>query len=346
MELNRLVFGGLAVGCMAAAAGGGYLAARQAPVEAEAAVTRAAEPMDEPVVTAAVAESEGVIPAAALDAPVSATLSPATSAEVSTATPVVEPATTRAPAAVRRARSSSSSPSRSPRSADPTPATARTESSVNSASSASSGPSAGGMWETRPSVSPERAPVDVVDPDPVPAVAELVDLTIPADAVLGLRLDRSISSENARVEDRVEARVARDVRVGNKVAIPAGSTVHGSVTEVDRGGKVRDRARLGIRFHTIALAGGGRLNIKTDAVVREGEAPAKESAAKIGGAAVGGAILGAILGGKKGAIIGGATGAAGGTAVTMAGGRNPAVLASGTTLSVRIQQPVTVSVER
>jgi outer membrane lipoprotein SlyB len=66
----------------------------------------------------------------------------------------------------------------------------------------------------------------------------------------------------------------------------------------------------------------------------------------VGGAAVGGAILGAILGGGKGAAIGGSVGAAGGTAAVMAGGRNPAVLTSGTSLTVRLNQPVTIVVER
>jgi hypothetical protein len=174
----------------------------------------------------------------------------------------------------------------------------------------------------------------------------MVDLVVPADAVIGLQVERTISSEVARVEDRVEARVTRDVRVGDRVAIPAGSVVQGSVMEVERGGKVKERARLGIRFHTVVLADGSRLGIKTDSVVREGASPANESAAKIGGAAVGGAILGAILGGGKGAVIGGSVGAAGGTAATMAGGRNPAVLPAGTTVSVRVQQPVTVTVEK
>ena len=96
--------------------------------------------------------------------------------------------------------------------------------------------------------------------------------------------------------------------------------------EVERGGKMKERARLGIRFHTVVLADGSRLAIRTDSVIREGASPANESAAKIGGAAIGGAILGAILGGGKGAVIGGSIGAAGGTAATMAGERNPAVL--------------------
>ena len=96
----------------------------------------------------------------------------------------------------------------------------------------------------------------------------------------------------------------------------------------------------------MVLADGTRLNIRTDAITREGQSPSGESTAKIGGAAAGGAILGAILGGGKGAAIGGAIGAAGGTAATMAGGRNPAVLPAGTTVSVRIQQPVSVTVEK
>jgi hypothetical protein len=201
------------------------------------------------------------------------------------------------------------------------------------------------MWEPRPSVEPEPAPREPEPPPPPPA-PEYMELTIPSDSVLGLQIERTVTSELARVEDRVDARVTRDVLVGDRVAIPAGALVQGSVMEVERGGKVKERAKLGIRFHTVVLADGTRLNIKTDSVVREGPSPSKESAAKIGGAAAGGAILGAILGGGKGAVIGGSIGAAGGTAATMAGSRQPAVLPAGSTVSVRVQQPVSVTVEK
>jgi hypothetical protein len=204
------------------------------------------------------------------------------------------------------------------------------------------------MWEARPTIEPERAPATPSEPEPPPpaAVPEVMELVIPADSVLGLQIEKTVTSEIARVEDRVDARVTRDVRVGDRVAIPAGSVVQGSVMEVERGGKVKERAKLGIRFHTVVLADGSKLAIRTDSVVREGASPANESAAKIGGAAVGGAILGAILGGGKGAVIGGSIGAAGGTAATMSGQRNAAVLPAGTTVSVRVQQPVTVTVEK
>jgi hypothetical protein len=336
MELNKLVFGALSLGCLAAAAAGGYLANSQRGSSAAVAVESAA-----PTATSAdaaagkpVAESEGVI------APEPSTAKAESPAEATPTAPRREAAsrpaqTTRRPE--RRAE------------AAPTPTRpARTESASRESAPSSSGSSASGsMWETRPAIEPERAPV-VAEPEPpaAPAEPEKIDLVVPAESVLGLQIERTVTSEVARVEDRVEARVTRDVRVGDRVAIPAGSVVQGSVMEVERGGKVKEKARLGIRFHTVVLADGSRLSIRTDSVVREGTSPTGESAAKIGGAAVGGAILGAILGGGKGAAIGGGIGAAGGTAATMAGGRNPAVLPAGTTVSVRVQQPVTVTVEK
>jgi hypothetical protein len=337
MEFNKLVFGGLAIGCMAAAAGGGYLAARQAAAPAPSAVEAPAPATMPETAAKPVSESEGVITPEAAPVP-----------EKPTEAPAVAP---RREAAPRPSRVVSAPESRA-RAAKPSPApvedrSARRETSTPPApaSPAPAPPVTGGMWEVRPAVTPQPVETEP-EPPPVPAAPEFEELVIPSDAVLGLQIERTISSETARVEDRVEARVTRDVRVGDKVAIPAGSIVQGSVSEVERGGKVKERARLGIRFHTVVLGNGSRLAIRTDSVLREGQSPAKESAAKIGGAAVGGAILGAILGGGKGAVIGGATGAAGGTAATMAGQRNPAVLTAGTTVSVRMQQPVTVTVEK
>jgi hypothetical protein len=155
-----------------------------------------------------------------------------------------------------------------------------------------------------------------------------------------------VTTETARVEDRVEARVMREVAVDGRTAIPAGTRALGAVTVVERGGKVKERARLGVRFHTLVLADGTQLPIRTDAIIREGESPAGDSARKIGGAAVGGAILGALIGGKKGAIVGGATGAAGGTAVVYSGDRNAATLPAGAVVTVRLSAPVAVEVEK
>ena len=190
---------------------------------------------------------------------------------------------------------------------------------------------------------PEERPVEPPRA-PEPPVRTVEELVVAADSVIGFQTETTITSEHARIEDRVDARVTRDVRVGDKVAIPAGTRAIGSVTQVERGGKFKEQARLGVRFHTLVLADGTRVPISTETITRDGDAPS--SAAKIGGGAVGGAILGAILGGAKGAVIGGATGAGAGAAATAAGDRSAASLPAGTQTTVRILSPVTVTVER
>ena len=345
MEFNKLVFAGLAVGCLAAAAGGSYLAVRQnqsaAAITSEQLGPAASAPIAPTAPSApAVTESEGVI-----------SPEPAKPArpELTPAAPVRRtPTMSSAPTSSSRAASRPSSPSTRD-SARETSTIARSgQTSEAPAPSAPAPTTSGSMWENRPSVQPSTPEYKEPEPPapPPPPAPEFVDLTVPSDAVLGLQIERTVSSELARVEDKVEARVTRDVRVSDRIAIPAGSTVRGSVTEVDKGGRMKGRARLAIRFHTIVLADGTQVALKTDPVVREGQSPGGESAAKVGGAAIGGAILGAILGGGKGAAIGGAVGAGAGTAAAMTNDRSPATLTAGTTVTVRMQAPVTVTVQK
>jgi hypothetical protein len=201
---------------------------------------------------------------------------------------------------------------------------------------------------TEPAAAPiENTQVEAAqapEPPPVPE-KQFEELVVTANSVIGLQLDGSISSDRAAIEDRVEARVVREVRVGNDVAIPAGARALGSVTLVERGGKFKDRARLGIRFHTLVLADGTRLPFTSEAIYRNGDAPGNASAAKIGGGAVAGAILGAIIGGSKGAAVGATAGAGGGTAAVMAGDAKAATFPSGTEVTARILSPVTITVE-
>jgi hypothetical protein len=232
------------------------------------------------------------------------------------------------------------------------PATAR-EQNTKASDTSSSEPR-----ETRAPAAEPHAPVSAptnvqprADIEPLPVEAappppQVEELVVPASSVIGLRVETPLSTERARVEDRVDARVTRDVMVDGRVAVPSGARTIGSVILVERGGKLKERARLGVRFHTLVLADGTELPINTEAIYREGDSPSGESARKIGGAAVGGAILGALIGGKKGAVVGGATGAAGGTAVVMAGDRNAATLPSGTIVTIRLAAPVGVEVEK
>src|SRR5258705_2204041 len=185
--------------------------------------------------------------------------------------------------------------------------------------------------EPRPVQAVAAAPIapaafpESVEPKAPPA-PPLVDLVLSTDSVLGLQGETAITSEKARVEDEVVARVTRDVRVGDRVAIPAGAQARGEVTMVERGGKLRDKARLGIRFTSVVLSDGTRVPLETDPIYREGASPGGESTAKIGGGAIGGALTAEIFGGAKGAAIGAATGAGAGTAAVVGRGRKAAAL--------------------
>ena len=192
----------------------------------------------------------------------------------------------------------------------------------------------------QPSVEPAR------ETAAQPAGPQFEELVVPASTVVGLEIENTVSSETAKVEDRVDARVTRDVYADGRVAIPAGARMLGAVTMVERGGKIKERARLGVRFHTLVLGDGRRIDLRTDTIYRDGDSVSSESSKKIGGAAIGGAVLGAIMGGGKGAVLGGAAGAAGGTAVVMAGGRNPATLPSGTVVTARVSNPAAIEVEK
>ncbi len=211
---------------------------------------------------------------------------------------------------------------------------------------------------TEPSVSYERPrsaepPVSYEPPTPPAPVAappepqkpRFEEVTVAADSVLGVSLESTISSETAKVEDRVNARVSRDVLVDGKIAVPAGARLEGVVTEVVRGGKFKERARVGVSFQTLILADGTKIALSTDPVFRDGEPPSNVKA-KVGGSSAVGAILGAMIGGKKGAVLGGAAGAAGGAAVVAAGNRAEVTFVSGSSLTVRLKQPITVLVER
>ena len=328
----------LAIACVTAAAGGAYVAVRRNHPTQAAVIQSAERPQQ------GVAETEAVVdPSPAIER-----VTPASSDTVARTASRVEPAA-HASKDIKPKRDSQpvlagkpavvTTPARVAQPAvapEPAPVVAYSAPS-REPSAATSAPARAGTLAPEPSIA---------EASPAPAKPVFVEVVVPASSVVGLNVVTSLTSETARVEDRVEARVTRDVLADGRVAIPAGTRVIGDVTLVERGGKMKDKARLGVRFHTLVLADGNQIPFRTDAIFRDGASPGNESARKIGGAAIGGAILGAIIGGAKGAAIGGATGAAGGSAVVMAGDRNAATLPAGTIVTVRLSSPVSIDVER
>lgn len=352
MFSKPFTFAAVAAGCIVAAGVGAYVATRQLLPESPTTPTLVAEGPTSSA-AAGVIESEGVVNSPSSASAPSST--PATSSPLAPAPAEPTPAATRSernePAAQRPSVSRSETARAEAPRVRPTP---RPSADATPTRPEPAAPTPVPQPAPEPVRERERAdaefPAMPSAPESRPALREpervFEDVVVAADSVIGLQIERTVTSESARVEDRVEARVTRDVKSGASVAIPAGSKMQGSVTLVDKGGKVKERARLGIRFHTLVLADGTQVPIRSETIYREGESPTGESSAKIGGAAVGGAILGAILGGRKGAAVGGSIGAAGGTAAVMAGGRNPAEVRAGSTVTVRLSEPVTLTVNK
>ncbi|MDE2904808.1 MAG: hypothetical protein OXQ28_01855 [Acidobacteriota bacterium] len=183
---------------------------------------------------------------------------------------------------------------------------------------------------------PAAAPQPAAAPAPEPAA-----ITIPAGTDIAARIVTAVSSATARVEDNVTATTTGDVTVDGRTAIPSGSRLLGSVTTVQRGGRMSGSDRIRIRFHTLAY-NDVEIPLRTDTITRTGPGQASQNATRIGGGAAVGSILGAILGGKRGAATGGAIGAGGGSAAAAAQHAAPAILEAGETLALRTSRPVRV----
>lgn len=184
----------------------------------------------------------------------------------------------------------------------------------------------------------------VATPEPAPATAptpQATPITIPAGTAIAVRTATTITSATARIEDSVSATTTTDVTVDGRTAIPAGSRLLGSVTAVERAGRMSGSDRITIRFHTFVY-NGAETPLQTGPVTRTGPGQASQNATRIGGGAAVGAILGSILGGKRGAAIGGAIGAGGGSAAAAAQHAAPAVLGAGEALTLRTTRPAAV----
>ncbi len=338
------------MGCIAAAAGGGYLALRPVPELIQAdpieAAPLASEAVSEPaVIPDTLTDTPGPQPAAA-EAP------PARKADVAVAKTEVRPPS-QSPRLQQPEQTTPSdtdtSPAPAPRPAVTPPVPAPVETVVV--------PPAPLPVETSvatPPVPVGAEPPRYVPDAPLPAVDaaqesvrfDVEELTVEKHSVIGIRLDESVSTETARVEDRVTATVSRDVTVRGRTAIPADVRLEGTVTLIEHGGRFKNRPRLGLRFDRMILADGTRMQITTDTIYRVGDSPSADSTSKVGAGAVAGAILGAVLGGKKGAVIGGVTGAAGGAAVVMKGEPGEASLPAGAPLTVRLTEDLVVTINR
>ncbi len=188
-------------------------------------------------------------------------------------------------------------------------------------------------------VEPQRN--EPAPPATTPPPPQATSITIPARTAIAVQTADAVTSATARVEDTVSATTTSDVAIDGRTAIPAGSRLLGSVTTVERAGRMSGSDRIAVRFHTLVY-NGVETPFETTLVIRNGPGQTSQNASRIGGGAAVGAVLGAIFGGGRGAAIGGAIGAGGGSAAAAAQRAAPAVLEAREALTLRTTRPAMI----
>src|SRR5688500_13958652 len=201
----------------------------------------------------------------------------------------------------------------------------------------------GGTGSTDATTPPATESSAVAEPPKAPEPPPARAVMIPAGTTLRPGLGTGLATDTAKVEDAVTATLRQPLSVDGEVVLPAGTVLHGVVTNVERPGRVKGRARLSYHF-TRMVADGTGYSVRTAAVGHEGEATKSEDATKIGVAAGAGAVIGGILGGGDGAAKGAAIGGAAGTGTVLATRGRDLKVAPGANIATTLTAPVTVRV--
>jgi hypothetical protein len=177
--------------------------------------------------------------------------------------------------------------------------------------------------------------------DAVKKAIEPKPLVVPADTVLAVVLDQTISSKTSKPGDRFTATVESPVEIEGKIAIPKGARAEGVVNQAKAAGRFKGGAALSLTLRSITVNGKDH-EIQTSGASMSSKGKGKRTAVMVGGGAAGGAAIGAVAGGGKGAAIGALIGAAAGTGGAGLTGNRDITLTAETPLDFRLLAPVTV----
>lgn len=185
---------------------------------------------------------------------------------------------------------------------------------------------------------------------PTPAApAPTATRTAAAGSFLDLAVSDTLSSRTTKVGDAFTASVVTDVKDANgRVVIPAGSTVHGSVTAVKPAPNPSTPGTLTLSLTSVSVGGADYpLEARIDSLetVRAGRGVSGGDVAKVGAGAAAGAILGRVLGkNTKGAVIGGVVGGVVGAGVATQTKDADIVLPKGAHINASLVGALTVKV--
>jgi type IV secretion system protein VirB10 len=181
-------------------------------------------------------------------------------------------------------------------------------------------------------------------------------LVVPVHTVIPLTLKNAINSRTTFVGQAIYCETIYPITVGNRIIIPVGSYVKGSVTEVTKPGRVKGRAQIGVRFESITLPSGTTRPMRAtlasysgsgdeDFNREEGRIEGKSTKGKDAGTVATTATQGTVIGGLSsrsgtGAAVGALSGGVAGLVLVLATRGEHVVLPPGTNFELELSAPL------
>jgi hypothetical protein len=204
------------------------------------------------------------------------------------------------------------------------------------------------------------APSAPVAPADSPVAVANSRIVVAADTTIPMILMNTINTRSAYVGQSIYCESIYPITVGNRIIIPKGSSIRGTVTEVVHPKRVKGRAQIGLRFDQLILPNGTTRQLratlsgfgsasndkfKPKEGKIEGAGSGDRDADKVLRTTIPGAEIGTIVGAEnghwaEGLGIGSAVGAAAGVGWILATRNKDIVLPHGTSLELQLLQPV------
>jgi type IV secretion system protein VirB10 len=146
--------------------------------------------------------------------------------------------------------------------------------------------------------------------------------TIEPGTQILLNMINSVSTKQAAVGDRIYLETAFPVMASNRIVIPQGSWVTGTITAVTRPGRVKGKGSLQVRFDSLTLPNGVTKSFRSDlgAIDPRSDETLQREGSKIKGPGNKKGDAGTVIGTTAaGTVIGSGVGAAAGNAARGAG---------------------------
>jgi hypothetical protein len=184
------------------------------------------------------------------------------------------------------------------------------------------------------------------------------EVNLPEGTKISLQLNDYLSTKLNKEGETFSATVTAPVYLKERLVIPKGSIISGTISRILRPGRFKGKAMMNLIFESIRLPGlaempivaslvqidpNGNGDVKGEGTITSEDSKGKD-AAKVAAPAITGAGIGAIVSGGKGAAIGAGIGAVIGIATLARPGKDLEIK-RGATIEIILDRPLAVPVE-